>query len=138
MLHLGGLGHSALGAYPQGHQPHSHPHHIGPSWANSDTYYEGRPGRGQPLGGIGPGGPGSPYGPSMPQPPPGSPPTGGAPQTGSDILDSQNSEPKLDKSNILLLGPTGLVSKAYCFKWKGVFRIALKMNFVSYLNFQIW
>ncbi|CAL8088251.1 unnamed protein product [Orchesella dallaii] len=105
LLHLGGLGHSALGAYPQGHQPHTHPHHIGPSWANSDTYYEGRHTRGQPLGGVGPGGPGSPYGPSMAQPPPGTTPSG--PPSGSDVLDSQNSEPKLDKSNILLLGPTG-------------------------------
>lgn len=116
LLHLGGLGHSALGAYPQGHQQTSHPHHIGPSWANSDTYYEGRPGPGRgnnSLGGIGPGGPGSPYGPGMPQPPPpGHPLNGGGPagsqqQSGSDILDSQNNEPKLDKSNILLLGPTG-------------------------------
>lgn len=113
LLHLGGLGHSALGAYPQGHQQHTHPHHIGPSWANSDTYYEGRPGRGQPLGGIGPGGPGSPYGPSMTQQHhSNNNAAAGAPPSGSDVLDAQNNEPKLDKSNILLLGPTGYIKLA--------------------------
>jgi len=107
LLHIGGLGghsgglggHSALGAtFPQGHQQHSHPHHVGPSWANSDTYYEGRPGQRQPsFVGVGP-----MYG----QPPPvqSSPPP---PASGSDILDNTSQEPKLDKSNILLLGPTG-------------------------------
>ncbi|XP_021955030.1 ATP-dependent Clp protease ATP-binding subunit clpX-like, mitochondrial isoform X2 [Folsomia candida] len=106
LLHLGGLGgHNSLGAFPQGQQQHTHPNHLGPSWANSDTYYEGRPGQRQPsYVGMGPvyGQPPS----SPPQQPP--PPGGGSSSvTGSDILDAGNQEPKLDKSNILLLGPTG-------------------------------
>lgn len=100
---MGGLGgHNSLGAFPQGQQQHTHPNHLGPSWANSDTYYEGRPGQRQPsYVGMGPvyGQPPS----SPPQQPP--PPGGGSSSvTGSDILDAGNQEPKLDKSNILLLG----------------------------------
>lgn len=103
LLHLGGLGgHNALGAFPQGHQQQTHPNHLGPSWANSDTYYEGRPGQRQPpYVGMGP-----VYG--QPPPPPPQPPQGGSSSAaGSEILDSASQEPKLDKSNILLLGPTG-------------------------------
>ncbi len=103
---MGGLGggqHNALGAFPQGHQQSTHPHHLGPSWANSDTYYEGRPGsQRQPYVGMGP-----VYGQPPPPPPTHQPPSQGGSVTGSDILDANNQEPKLDKSNILLLGPTG-------------------------------
>lgn len=92
---MGGLGHSsALGAFPQGHQPHTHAQHIGPSWNNSDTYYEGRGPRGQPGGSS-----------HSHQTGPTSAP--GSTTSGSDILESNNQDTKLDKSNILLLGPTG-------------------------------
>jgi len=87
LLHLGGLGHSsALGAFPQ--QSHTH-QQVGPSWANSDTYYEGRSVRGPPTG--------SPPGMA----------NGSISGAGSDILDATTHDAKLDKSNILLLGPTG-------------------------------
>lgn len=85
LLHLGGLGHSsALGAFPQGQQQHTH-QQMGPSWANSDTYYEGRNVRGNPPGMA----------------------SGSLSATGSDILDATTHDAKLDKSNIILLGPTG-------------------------------
>jgi hypothetical protein len=95
-----------MGAFPQGHQQQTHPHHLGPSWANSDTYYEGRAGQRQPpYVGMGP-----VYGqPPPPQPQP--PQSGSNSAVGSDILDSNSQEPKLDKSNILLLGPTGCGKK---------------------------
>lgn len=95
LLHLGGLGHSsALGTFPQGHQSQSPHHHIGPSWANSDTYYEGRNSRSGGANG-------------MNGPTPTSPPQQGGASSGSDVLDSNANDTKLDKSNILLLGPTG-------------------------------
>ena len=90
-MHLGGLGNNTnIGVFPQGHQSQTH-NQVGPSWANSDTYYEGRYG--------GRGGP--------PPPGQGAPPPNQGPSYGSEILDSNPNDTKLDKSNILLLGPTG-------------------------------
>ncbi|CAG7671783.1 unnamed protein product [Allacma fusca] len=92
LLHLGGLGHSsALGVFPQGNQSHTH-NQVGPSWANSDTYYEGRSPRQVPPTG---------------QANQNIPPQGNMGTYGSEILESNANDTKLDKSNILLLGPTG-------------------------------
>jgi len=80
---------------------------LGPSWANSDTYYEGKHGSRQPYAGVGMGpGFGQPPPPGQSPPPPGQQ-GGSSSAVGSDILDSSSNEPKLEKSNILLLGPTG-------------------------------